>query len=66
VSDLRKVTVMLPVDLVERATFATGKGITATIREGLAAMAAVHSFEGMRRLRGKVRLAIDVDHVRRE
>jgi hypothetical protein len=38
--ELKKVTVMLPADLLERATMATGKGITPTIREGLEAMAA--------------------------
>jgi hypothetical protein len=64
--DLKKVTVVLPADLLERATTATGKGITPTIREGLEAMAAVHSFEGMRRLRGKVKLSIDVEQLRRD
>jgi hypothetical protein len=29
-------------------------------------MAAAHSFEGMRRLRGKVKLSIDVDQLRRD
>jgi hypothetical protein len=64
--NLKKVTVVLPADLLERATMATGKGITPTIREGLEAMAAVHSFDGMRRLRGKVKLSIDVDQLRRD
>jgi hypothetical protein len=60
--DMKKVTVVLPSDLLERATMATGKGITATIREALEAMVAVHAFEGMRRLRststgfGEIRL----------
>jgi len=64
--ELKKVTVVLPADLLERATLATGKGITPTIREGLEAMAAAHSFEAMRRLRGKVKLSIDVDRLRRD
>lgn len=64
--NLRKVSVMLPADLLARATAATGKGITPTIREGLEAMAAVHSYEGLRRLRGKVKLSIDVDELRRD
>jgi hypothetical protein len=51
---LKKVTVMLTADLLERATTATSKGIAPTIREGLEAMAASHAFEGLRRLRGKV------------
>ena len=32
---MRKVTVMLPKELVERATKATGVGLTPTIRQGL-------------------------------
>ena len=65
-NDLKKVTVMLPADLLERATMATGKGITPTIREGLEAMAASHAYEGLRRLRGKVKLSINVDDLRRD
>jgi hypothetical protein len=64
--DFKKVTVALPADLLERATTATGKRITATICEGLEAMAALHSFDGMRRLRGKVKLSIDVGQLRRD
>jgi hypothetical protein len=64
--NLKKVTVVLPADLVERATTTTGNGIKQTIREGLEAMAAVHSFDGMRRLRGKVKLSIDVGQLRQD
>jgi hypothetical protein len=65
-NELKKVTVMLPADLLARATLATGKGITPTIREGLEAMAASHAYEGLRRLRGKVKLSINVDDLRRD
>jgi hypothetical protein len=65
-SELQKVTVMLPADLLERATMATGKGITSTIREGLEAIAASHAYEGLRRLRGKVKLSINLDALRRD
>jgi hypothetical protein len=61
---LKKVTVVLPADLLDRATQATGKGITPLIHEGLEAMAACQTFEGLRRLRGKVKLSIDVDQLR--
>lgn len=63
---LKKVTVVVPADLLDRATQATGKGITPTIREGLETMAACHAFEGLRRLRGKVKLSIDADRLRRD
>jgi hypothetical protein len=65
-AELKKVTVMLPADLLARATTATGKGITPTIREGLEAMAAAKAYEGLRRLRGRVKLSIDVDQLRRD
>lgn len=63
-ADLKKVTLMLPVDLLARATAATGKGITPTVRDGLEAMAASAAFEGIRRLRGKVKLSINVAELR--
>ena len=64
--EMKKVTLMLPVDLLARATSATGKGITPTVREGLEAMAASGAYEGLRRLRGKVKLTINVDDLRRD
>jgi hypothetical protein len=62
--DLRKITIMISADLLKRATAATGKGITPTIREGLEAMAASQSYEALRRLRGKLKLSIDVEQLR--
>jgi hypothetical protein len=63
---MRKVTVMLPKELVERATKATGVGLTPTIRKGLEAVAASDAYERILRRRGKVHLSIDVDELRRD
>ena len=63
---LKKVSVTLPAELLARATAASGKGITATIREGLECVAAAGSYEAFRRLRGKVKLSINVDELRRD
>ena len=63
---MRKVTVMLPKDLVERATKASGVGITPTIRKGLEAVVASDAYERILRRRGKVHLSIDVDELRRD
>jgi hypothetical protein len=52
--EIRKVTVVLPKDLVERAIKASGVGLTPTIKKGLEAIAASNAYEGLRRLRGKV------------
>lgn len=64
--DLKKITVMLPSDLLDRATAASGEGITPTIRKGLEAMAAAGAYDGLRSLRGKLKLRIDVDELRRD
>jgi len=57
---------MLPKDLVDRATKASGLGITPTIRKGLQAVAASDAYERILRRRGKVRFSIDVDELRRD
>src|ERR1041384_4420186 len=64
--EMRKVTVMLPKDLVDRATRASGLGVTPTIRKGLQAIAASDAYERILRRRGKVRFTIDVDELRRD
>ena len=62
--EMRKLTVMLPKDLIERALKASGLGITPTIRKGLEAVAARHAYERILRRRGKVHFSIDVDELR--
>ncbi len=63
---LRKVTILLPRDLVKRATAATGKGLTPTIRQGLEAVARAAAYDGLRQLRGKVRLSVAVEALRED
>ena len=63
---MRKVTVLLPRDLVQRATAATRQGLTPTIRQGLEAVARAAAYDGLRQLRGKVRLSINVDELRED
>ena len=57
---------MLPADLVKRATNATGLGLTPTIRKGLESIAAAEAFDGLRRMRGKVKLSLNVDELRQD
>jgi hypothetical protein len=64
--EMRKVTVMLPKDLVDRATRASGLGVTPTIRKGLEAVAASDAYQRILRRRGKVHFSIDVDELRRD
>ncbi len=62
----RKITVQLPEELLRKAQKSTGKGLTATIRQGLQLIAAEQAYERLRALRGKVRFSIDVEKLRQE
>ena len=62
----RKVTVELPEDLLQKAQRSTGKGITATIRQGLELVAAGRAYDQLRKLRGKVEFSIDVKSLRED
>jgi hypothetical protein len=62
----RKVTLLLPGDLLDKATAATGKGITPTIREGLRLVSASEAFARLRALRGKVKLSLDLTTLRED
>jgi hypothetical protein len=62
----RKVTLQLPADLLDRAQRSSGKNLTATICDGLRLVAARPAYEGLRRLRGKVRFSIDLRELRED
>jgi hypothetical protein len=62
--EMRKVTVMLPKDLIDRAIKTSGLGITPTIRKGLEVVAASNAYKRILRRRGKVHFSIDVDELR--
>jgi hypothetical protein len=55
-----KVTVELPVELLDRARRSTGDGITATIRRGLELVASARAQRELASLRGKVKFTLDV------
>lgn len=54
---LRKITVEVPADLLEKAQLVSGTSVTETVRAGLQLIAASNSYAGLRRLRGKVRFS---------
>ncbi|HXG89913.1 MAG TPA: hypothetical protein VNJ02_16415 [Vicinamibacterales bacterium] len=62
--EVTKVTVEVPAELLDRARESTGEGITGTIRRGLEMVAAARAHDELRRLRGRVRLSIDVKKLR--
>lgn len=61
----RKVTVHLPEETLARAMEITGKGITATLVDGLRAIEKGERRSALRRLRGKVRFELDLERTRR-
>jgi hypothetical protein len=62
----RKVTIQLPTELLDRAQRSSGKNLTATICQGLRLVAAGPAYEGLRRLKGKVRFSIDLPSLRED
>lgn len=65
-AEKRKITLEVPEDLLERALAASGEGITGTVRQGLGLVAAGRAYEELRRLRGKVKLGIDLEALRED
>ena len=52
---VRKITVEISSELLEKAQRASGTGITQTVRNGLQLVAASRTYARLRQLRGKVR-----------
>ena len=50
----RKITVEVPIELLDKAQRASKSGITQTVRTGLQLVAASHAYARLRQLRGKV------------
>jgi len=53
----RKITVKVPLALLEKAQRASGTGVTQTVRTGLQLVAASQTYSRLRKLRGKVRFS---------
>ena len=62
----RKITVSVPIDLLARAQKATEEGISATVRKGLELVTRKWAYEHLRMMRGKVKLSIDLDELRKD
>jgi hypothetical protein len=54
---VRKITVEVPLELLERAQEASGAGVTQTVRTGLHLVAASRTYARLRKLRGKVQFS---------
>jgi len=62
---VRKITVNVPVRVLENAVKVTGKGVTLTVIEGLEELDRRAKRSALRALRGKVRFELDLEETRR-
>jgi hypothetical protein len=62
----RKVTIMLPEELIEKAMKASGEGLTPTLRRGLELVAAKDAYRGLLKLKGKFDLGLDYEQVKKD
>jgi hypothetical protein len=61
---MKKLTILVPQDLLRRAQRATKAGATPTVRKGLELLAAHGAYDGLRKMRGKVRLGLTWQEMR--
>jgi len=62
----RKITVLIPKELLRTAQDSTGQGVTATVRRGLELLAASEAYERLLAFRGKYRSSLDLKQLRED
>ncbi len=62
---IKKITVNVPVEVLENATRVTGQGVTLTVVEGLREIERRAKRSALRQLRGGVRFQLDLEETRR-
>jgi hypothetical protein len=63
---MKKLTILVPQDLLRRAQRATKAGATPTVRKGLELLAAHDAYDGLRKLQGKVKFGLTWQEMRGE
>lgn len=63
---VQKITAHIPVSLLHDAQSVTGKGITETLKIALAQLARTNTYEGLKKMRGKVKFSIDLKELRKD
>jgi hypothetical protein len=64
--ELRKITVLVRRDLLAGAQNAARAGISETVRKGLELVVARAAYDGLLRMRGKVKFSVDLSKRRRD
>lgn len=62
----QKITAHIPVNLLHEAQAVTGKGITETLKIALSQLARANAYEDLRKMRGKVKISIDLEKLRKD
>ncbi len=65
-TEMRKITAFVPAKLLQSAQEHTKKGIAETLRIALEKMAHEEFYQGMMALRGKLKLDIDLEQLRKD
>jgi hypothetical protein len=63
---IKKLTVLVPEDLLRRATAATGAGARPTVKMGLKLLAARQAYDRLLQLQGKVKFSLTWQEMRGE
>ncbi len=62
----RKVTMLLPEDLIKKAQESTGDNLTATVRRGLEIVAASRAYKAIRKMKGKYKFSLNLKELRKD
>jgi hypothetical protein len=65
-SELRKITVQVQEDVLEKAQAYTGEGVTQTVNAALKQLASFQAQQELLKLRGKVKFSVSYDEIKRE
>lgn len=65
-SAVRKITIQIESDILEKAQASTGLGVTETVREGLRRITAAEAGVALLAMRGRVKFDIDIETLRKD
>ena len=65
-SPARKITVLVPSELLAKAQKAARAGISETVRKGLELLVVNDAYDQLLKMRGKVKLSIDLNELRKD
>ncbi len=63
---LKKITLLVPADILEEALKVGGDNLTQTVRKGLQLIAARDAYYEIRKMRGKVKFSLSLDEMKHE